>query len=539
MKKTLFAISMFAAIIMGGCRPETRNELLGIPENAILLGSESYVSANDAKAYVSEESVYWATGDKLKLNGSGTPYSVTVNSGKAYIDGAALAGSEVYGWTPFDMTGYWTAATRRCQIIFPSSFSCTYDEENKLQEISVPMATYATSVGHTLKFWHLSSAIKVCVRNEMRDTNIKLDRVVVSCSTYKLSGRVTATLNNDGAPTSFEPESTSSEDTVVTVDFTDDPDIPYSVSGDYDEYIAVQVPIRPIGEGSNVDITVKVYAYESGKPTHTFVYTKKAAVPTLSRNKMVSAGCRINRVSGLVEEDNPVSFNPYTTPLTFEATQNSTKITFTKASGSDRSLEYSVNGGAWNIYSSAVTIQAGDKISFRGDNPTMAYKGTIWSNSSLKCSKECYIYGNVMSLLDKDDFADMESLTSDNEYAFYKFFAFSNPISNHDSKELVLPATTLSAHCYDQMFSSCTSLTKAPDLPAETLATGCYYKMFSGCTSISSVKCLATSGNNTTNCENWLYNVAASGTFTKASTATWTTGSASGIPSGWTTVNAN
>jgi len=57
--------------------------------------------------------------------------------------------------------------------------------------------------------------------------------------------------------------------------------------------------------------------------------------------------------------------------------------------------------------------------------------------------------------------------------------------------------------------------------------------MFYGCRSLQSVTCFATdSADNAT--DNWLANVAETGTFTKAEDMTsWTTG-ASGIPAGWT-----
>ena len=125
-----------------------------------------------------------------------------------------------------------------------------------------------------------------------------------------------------------------------------------------------------------------------------------------------------------------------------------------------------------------------------------------------------------------------------------------------------LPATTLANNCYQQMFQDCTSLTTAPELPATTLARGCcrsmfygctslttapvlsattltdycYHQMFQGCTSLSTIKCLATYlyGGST---RNWVNGVAASGTFTKASSITnWTSGS-DGIPNGWTVVD--
>ena len=102
----------------------------------------------------------------------------------------------------------------------------------------------------------------------------------------------------------------------------------------------------------------------------------------------------------------------------------------------------------------------------------------------------------------------------------------------------VLPATTLANQCYYYMFSGCTSLETAPELPAETLVVQCYYYMFSGCTSLNYVKCLATDISASNCTTSWLSVVSSNGTFVKAaSMSSWTTG-ISGVPSGWTEVDA-
>ena len=101
-----------------------------------------------------------------------------------------------------------------------------------------------------------------------------------------------------------------------------------------------------------------------------------------------------------------------------------------------------------------------------------------------------------------------------------------------------LPATSLGNSCYYRMFYNCTSLMTAPVLPAPRISTQGYYEMFRGCSSLNSVTCLATDIS-AGNPYEWLYNVSATGTFTKAASMNdWTTGT-SGIPSGWTIVNAS
>lgn len=100
----------------------------------------------------------------------------------------------------------------------------------------------------------------------------------------------------------------------------------------------------------------------------------------------------------------------------------------------------------------------------------------------------------------------------------------------------VLPATTLAQYCYNNMFNSCPSLTAAPSLPATTLTDYCYANMFYGCTSLSSAEVAFTAWTSGTT-DNWLYNVAGSGTFTCPAALPDVRG-ASNIPDGWTKVDA-
>ena len=100
-----------------------------------------------------------------------------------------------------------------------------------------------------------------------------------------------------------------------------------------------------------------------------------------------------------------------------------------------------------------------------------------------------------------------------------------------------LPATTLLNGCYSAMFRDCTSLTAAPQLLATTLTNNCYNNMFNGCSNLSTITCLATDISASLCTTNWVSGVAASGTFTKASSMNdWTTG-VDGIPSGWSVQN--
>ena len=102
----------------------------------------------------------------------------------------------------------------------------------------------------------------------------------------------------------------------------------------------------------------------------------------------------------------------------------------------------------------------------------------------------------------------------------------------------VLPATTLAPRCYQCMFFGCEFLTTVPELPATELVESCYSHMFSHCTSLNYIKCLATDISASRCTTGWVDGVSNTGTFVKHPNVThWTTGT-SGIPSGWTVVDA-
>ena len=246
---------------------------------------------------------------------------------------------------------------------------------------------------------------------------------------------------------------------------------------------------------------------------------------------------------GVEVDVNQPPFDPLTTPLTFEAREDGIYI--------HCEFEYSKNGGDWIKDDGArFTLNKGETVSFRANMSKV-------DANFFSCYGKCYVYGNVMSLLHAEDYATNYSMSDE---AFYRLFE-DKDIDIHPEKDLVLPATTLTKRCYYRMFANQDGLTKAPKLPATTLADGCYGSMFQFCeklttapelpattlvancyegmfyycTSLSSIKCLATSGiNENGSTKEWLYSVAATGTFTKASGATWPEG-INGIPSGWTT----
>ena len=267
-------------------------------------------------------------------------------------------------------------------------------------------------------------------------------------------------------------------------------------------------------------------------------------------------------------------------PLTLEAINGGT-ITIKNPNGlvisykvNDGTLVTSIKDDTGDI---VIKVAAGDKVQLFGVNKS--YGGLTKSDSTIiQCSADCYIYGNIMSLIDADNFDTATELKQD--WTFTNLFENNTYIKNHDRMALILPATTLTVECYREMFRGCTGLTKAPELPATTmekncysymfynctglttapeklpattladacyyemfihctslttapelpakeLKSGCYSDMFHGCTSLTYLKCLATSiasGATNSPTYNWVKGVPASGTFVKDASVNYASG---------------
>ena len=180
-----------------------------------------------------------------------------------------------------------------------------------------------------------------------------------------------------------------------------------------------------------------------------------------------------------------------TIPLTIRADKNCTVTLYEP--WKDK-LKYSINGGDYQTVTDTaditINLTRDDRICFR--TLTNGSGNTSGNRFNIVCTDECYVYGNVMSLVAADGFKDAKTLTED--MAFASLFMgqtvgsdgdYHNYIKNHPVNELVLPATTLTDACYCEMFKYCEKLTKAPALPATELKNECYHSMFNRCTSLT------------------------------------------------------
>ena len=233
----------------------------------------------------------------------------------------------------------------------------------------------------------------------------------------------------------------------------------------------------------------------------------------------------------------------------------------------EKTIKYKKNDGEWTSITSTtggtqINVTSGDTVQFKGDNLAYANmdNGGGWINLFSGTTAEFNVKGNIMSLIDSDDFETLDTLTC--AATFTGLFGSCTGLTS--AENLILPATTLVVSCYQSMFAGCTnlttapalpattlamacytgmlaictSLTTAPALPATTLADGCYVSMFEGCTNLNYIKAMFTTTPSTTYTQNWVDGVSSTGTFVKNSAAQWDVTGADGIPSGWTVETA-
>ena len=170
--------------------------------------------------------------------------------------------------------------------------------------------------------------------------------------------------------------------------------------------------------------------------------------------------------------------------LTFVAREDSVFSYYNTPDGpEDGLLAYSLDSGStWTGLQRSTntpTIQSGSTIMWKRNTDT--YTGVGVSNFT--CSMGSFdVEGNIMSLVWGDNFIGKTTFNN-LQTSFSGLFSWCNTLIS--ASQLVLPATILTAGCYRDMFSNCTSLITAPALPATALTDSCYYAMFQKCTSLT------------------------------------------------------
>jgi len=452
----------------------------------------------------------------------------------------------------------------------------------------------------------------------VKDINIDWSGVVPSGWTIVDEGVLKPTISFDGQEITLDCQTSG-----ATIYYQ------LNNTGNYIAYTGVisissDTAVRTYAELNDVT-SPKVYSYcvyaptSLLDPTIEFNYGTTITLSCLTLNSTIYY--RLNNTGSFIQYTEPIIINATTTIEAYSeldgTTSNTVSETFTFIDYSQQyftieslednntiniiktnkpsniNLSYSTDDGTtWTDLTISdttnfATINTGDKIIFKGNNLRL---GTAWDTYyRFNGSKTFNAYGNIMSLLNGDNFVNTTELNSSTNNHFVGLFYGTTTLI--DANKLYLSASTLYYNSYNGMFRGCTNLksapqiqattcaeneccssmfegcinlevapelnfttlaqncckrmfcmsrnsnittpkmTKSPILRCATTASGCYEEMFRGNGNLIEVTCLKT--DNTDACKNWLANTSSTGTFKKASGKSWSTGT-SGIPSGWT-----
>lgn len=187
------------------------------------------------------------------------------------------------------------------------------------------------------------------------------------------------------------------------------------------------------------------------------------------------------------EDSGNVYYNPYVDwskeYLTFEIT--SPGIVMWKASmavsSAYKTIYYSLNGGDWIAITSSTggvsfNVTTGDIVRFKGTNNSYGAFSRYGYGARFNGTTAGFIVeGNIMSLINADNFRTMDALTA-GTYNFYQLFYGCSGLTS--ARNLVFPATALTNSCYSCIFQSCENLMYVPQLPTARMASQCYYGMY-------------------------------------------------------------
>lgn len=108
----------------------------------------------------------------------------------------------------------------------------------------------------------------------------------------------------------------------------------------------------------------------------------------------------------------------------------------------------------------------GDECFIRAKTANSRFANASYAYNYFVMTGKIAASGSIMYLLKND--GDLDTLSTSS--TFTRLFTTCASLTSAPE----LPATTMKAECYRGMFENCASLTSAPELPATTLATQCY-----------------------------------------------------------------
>ena len=245
-------------------------------------------------------------------------------------------------------------------------------------------------------------------------------------------------------------------------------------------------------------ISTSPITYKSLNPDKATVDAKGVvtAVDDGEATIIVETAANENYVAGVAEFKVYVRTPDLFDPLTLEAkADGNINISFTNYFAGAPELEepiiYSINGGeeqSVTAYTS-FAVKTGDKVQFKSKNKTLARRfknGDYYYTQYVRIlpQVQCAVYGNAMSMVSPDGNWHLNREIKEKFALGYLFNGATNLV-NDETRDLTLPATTLTDSCYFYTFRNCYGLTRAPELPAKEIKNSSYRYMFYNCDALT------------------------------------------------------
>ena len=439
MKKITILLTVFLAVTLSSCmREATESALLFRVESIHAYVPETRLALDDAGFFA------WTEEDDIAVHRSSSGYETCPMTDDGCFN-VHLAGAEVrdaFALYPARVADDAAAAASDLKVILPTDYEIP--TAGMAQSSPLPMIALNDPGSEDLYFRQLGGVLRLSLDNVPYET---------------ASLRVSMGKRLTGA---FSVSDPSGDAPSIATDTEEDGPVTFTLA----------VPSSEVRNGYILNIPVPTGTYPSLSVTaHDFAGNLLAlASDAIERTFERTEGLRASLEMGIDVRSIPLCIKAFRTGVV------------TIKNPLRKTIEYSRDNASWTESSETsivLDVERGEGLYLRGNNATYATGTGANVSTSISCSNHCYVYGNIMSLVDAENFPTATELTG--PYTFCNLFKGNTHLFNHPSLPLLLPATKIVANSYRNMFEGCTALDLAPTVEATELGSYSCYEMFKGC----------------------------------------------------------
>lgn len=262
MKTKFLLLSALAALTLAACQKDNDGLLRLYIEG---MGSDSKMAAEGGASY-------WATGDKVDINGTEYTIDVDESSNTATVD--ATGATDYYGVYPSSIIDSRNGANYVLNLPSTYTYATTTHYGRTLQNVAAPMVGYAEydeNSSTSMQFKHVTAALNVKVTNYHYDYAIVVDTIMVLSGNYRLCGPTSVTINENFSlnATAFAEGDVDSIK-CVTMLFNGGSTLQVAASSSAN----VQIPVLPVGAGNKFTVKISVHRADDATIKATLVRTQ-------------------------------------------------------------------------------------------------------------------------------------------------------------------------------------------------------------------------------------------------------------------------